>query len=171
MDNLDVIIKKSKSWSDVSRGICGYKGGWMIKKAKEEALSKGIDFSHFVKVNQSEKLYIECPVCFKMFATKKRFNREAKKTCSHSCSNTYFRTKDGIHSYRIRAFRVYGNKCSKCGEDRFHVLEIHHKDKNRENNDIENLEVLCANCHLDTHYKDRSGIYGSNGRKKVNHIL
>ena len=26
-------------------------------------------------------------------------------------------------------------------------LELHHKDGNRYNNDLENLEILCPNCH------------------------
>jgi predicted HNH restriction endonuclease len=33
------------------------------------------------------------------------------------------------------------------------ILGVHHKDRNRHNNDISNLEVLCPNCHSLEHLK------------------
>ena len=35
---------------------------------------------------------------------------------------------------------------------------VYHKDTNRENNDISNLEVLCANCHAIEHWENKSSI-------------
>jgi hypothetical protein len=46
-------------------------------------------------------------------------------------------------------------ECARCGYDNSLVLEVHHKDRDRENNSIENLEVLCANCHKLEHDDDR----------------
>lgn len=44
-------------------------------------------------------------------------------------------------------------KCERCNYDDHPAgIEIHHKDRNRENNSIENLEVLCAICHRIEHY-------------------
>lgn len=54
-------------------------------------------------------------------------------------------------SYRDKAFKEYGKVCQECGYDNEHALEVHHIDKNRENNDISNLKVLCANCHTLIH--------------------
>ena len=59
--------------------------------------------------------------------------------------------------------------CSKCGEDRWYVLDFHHKDKNSKESSVANLlvnnrsikvvlkeiekcDVLCANCHREFHY-------------------
>lgn len=46
-------------------------------------------------------------------------------------------------------------ECARCGYDNALVMEVHHKDRNRGNNAIENLEVLCANCHRLEHDSDR----------------
>ena len=46
-------------------------------------------------------------------------------------------------------------KCSICGYDK-HMgsLHIHHKDHNHLNNDENNLDVLCANCHMEYHHNN-----------------
>ena len=59
----------------------------------------------------------------------------------------------GRSSYKQIFFRQYkGNiKCTICNIKDKRVLIIHHKDKNRKNNLIENLELLCRNCHYLKH--------------------
>ena len=50
--------------------------------------------------------------------------------------------------YRYIAFRIYPHKCAVCGwEEDERILEVHHKDMNRENNSDDNLIILCPNCH------------------------
>ena len=41
--------------------------------------------------------------------------------------------------------------CAACGSVK--KLNVHHKDRNRKNNDYSNLEVLCPNCHSIEHMK------------------
>jgi len=41
--------------------------------------------------------------------------------------------------------------CEKCGGD--NNLDIHHKDENYQNNNIDNLICLCRSCHLKEHRK------------------
>jgi hypothetical protein len=59
----------------------------------------------------------------------------------------------GEASYKQSFFRNYTKerKCIRCGNKEERVLVIHHKDKNRKNNLIENLELLCRNCHYLRH--------------------
>ena len=39
-------------------------------------------------------------------------------------------------------------RCSRCGYDvEPRILGVHHIDRDRDNNDLSNLEVLCPNCH------------------------
>jgi hypothetical protein len=42
-------------------------------------------------------------------------------------------------------------KCARCGISDKRVLVVHHKDGNRRNNDIKNLERICCNCHAILH--------------------
>lgn len=46
-------------------------------------------------------------------------------------------------------------KCECCGLSEWMgkpiPLELHHKDFNHYNNNIDNLQVLCANCHMQAH--------------------
>jgi 5-methylcytosine-specific restriction endonuclease McrA len=58
---------------------------------------------------------------------------------------------NGKFSYREKAFRELEHKCAECGYTNVDALEVHHIDKNRDNNDISNLVILCANCHTIRH--------------------
>jgi 5-methylcytosine-specific restriction endonuclease McrA len=45
-------------------------------------------------------------------------------------------------------------QCNRCGYDaEIKILGVHHKDRNRKNNALNNLEVLCPNCHSLEHAK------------------
>lgn len=62
--------------------------------------------------------------------------------------------------------------CVKCGESRFYVLDFHHRDRNEKINDITSLikggsqetllaeidkcDLLCANCHREFHFLERT---------------
>jgi len=120
-----------------------------------------IDTSHFTPngLPKVSKIVKQCLNCGAEFHTEPRSTKE-QVTCSRACSNTYFRSGpdhgnyiDGVSSYRKKALLHYGEVCMKCGYSNARVLEVHHKNKNREDNSIDNLEVLCANCHTLEHYK------------------
>lgn len=57
------------------------------------------------------------------------------------------------HSFKLRLWKegFFEKKCSRCGvEDWFgkwNHLQLDHIDGDRSNNTIENLRILCANCH------------------------
>lgn len=118
--------------------------------------------------NKSKVIVKICPVCKKEFNTIKYAtkNKNEKTTCSYSCSNTYFRsgTNNGRYqfghgtNYRNIAFNELPNMCNRCSILDKEVLIVHHIDRNRNNNDISNLEILCANCHMKEHKTPNSSV-------------
>ncbi len=67
--------------------------------------------------------------------------------------------------YRERSLALYGWICARCARefeaDTLHLLTVHHKDGNHENNppDGSNWENLCAYCHEAEHTKGILGDY------------
>ena len=63
-----------------------------------------------------------------------------------------------------------GHICESCGLSEWLgkpiALEVHHRDGNNKNNDVENLELLCPNCHAQTEYYRGHNI-NSQGKEKV----
>lgn len=67
---------------------------------------------------------------------------------------------DGRHSYREIAKRGSILECNRCKwKEVPGVLKVHHRDRNRDNNTIENLEILCPNCHDIEHFSRCDGNY------------
>lgn len=60
------------------------------------------------------------------------------------------RYKLGIKQ-RLKLIKKAGGKCENCGIDDPVVLTIHHKDGNPRNDNPDNLQVLCYNCHIRLH--------------------
>lgn len=57
--------------------------------------------------------------------------------------------KNGIGTYSEKGFEELGRMCNRCGSEE--NLCVHHKDENRQNNELTNLEVLCRSCHAKEH--------------------
>lgn len=64
-----------------------------------------------------------------------------------------------IDGRRINYRKVVDIKeCGRCGFNQVaEILIVHHKDRNRKNNSIINLEVLCPNCHDLEHFYKKDG--------------
>ncbi len=86
-----------------------------------------------------------------------------KKTCSRSCANKHRtgirykigRPNDKVVSQQALKKRLSGKRgyvCERCNYNIFLILQVHHKDRNRDNNKLNNLELLCPNCHAEEHY-------------------
>lgn len=65
----------------------------------------------------------------------------------------HYGTGNGLSSYRSTAISTYGCTCQRCGYNKHEAaIVVHHRDHDRSNNSISNLEVLCANCHAIHHW-------------------
>ena len=120
----------------------------------------------------------------------KELNRKQNKYCSNKCQTEYQykeyikcwksgEENGGRGTYQLSSYieryirEKYGNKCCKCGWSETNPftnnipLEIHHKDGDYTNNDEDNLELLCPNCHsLTDTYKNALNHKGREGRNK-----
>ena len=116
-----------------------------------------IDPPKYSAPSKYQKITKLCPVCNKQFITLLNYKRE-KVVCSYSCSNTFFRSGEqngnyGSNHYRNICFRNHEKKCCICGFN--YIVEVHHMDCNKENNDPTNLVPLCPNHHQMFHSKHR----------------
>ena len=90
-----------------------------------------------------------------------------KKTCGRSCANVHRAgikyhlgsPRDKVKSERalkIRLLKARGGNCERCGYHKQEILQVHHKNKDRSNNNFNNLELICPNCHCEEHYLEKS---------------
>ncbi len=63
---------------------------------------------------------------------------------------------------KIRLLQQRGDKCERCKYSNTKILVVHHKDRDRTHNDLDNLELICPNCHHKEHYSERSWVNGYN---------
>ena len=117
------------------------------------------------KSNRKEK---PCIVCKKPILA--HFN---KITCSRSCANIHRtgikyklnRPRDKVVSQRmlkLRLIKLRGKSCEICGYNKIEILHVHHKDRNRRNNNLDNLKLICPNCHYEEHHLEKSWLKGLN---------
>ncbi len=114
--------------------------------------------------NHVTKLTLVCAHCSKEFTrnraeVNKRVKNKDIHFCSRECKDLAVHYMDAIRpahygtseEYRAIAFRYLKHICNRCNYSDIRALEVHHIDRNRHNNDISNLEILCANCHTIEH--------------------
>lgn len=96
-----------------------------------------------------------------------------KKTCSRACANKH---REGIkykmnrphdkvvyqQGLKLRLLKIHGKQYQRCGYSKVEILQVHHKDKNRGNNNLKNLELICPNCHFEEHLLEKSWLKGYN---------
>lgn len=118
-----------------------------------------------LNIAKGNSIELHCDHCGDLFIrakSKLELSKSGKYFCSRKCKDTaqkymieiqpdHYGQITGHTTYREKAFKTYLPLCNRCGYSNKEALEVHHKDRNRENNEISNLEILCANCHTIEH--------------------
>ena len=119
------------------------------------------DVSHFATHHNQRKYDViekVCPVCTKKFKTRSGQSKE-KTTCSRSCANVFFKSGQangnykGTH-YRTICFSLHEHKCAICDEK--NIVEVHHFNGNKSDNNPLNLIPLCPTHHQYWHSRFRN---------------
>lgn len=123
----------------------------------------------FFKNKLSGKLHSYCKECKRELdrnSYKKEGNERAKKI-RHNAIESIKRAKEYVRLYK------QNSKCSKCGDDRWYVLDFHHLYDKKDNisflvskgpsikkieNEIQKCIVLCSNCHREVHYLNKKNM-------------
>jgi hypothetical protein len=106
---------------------------------------------------ESQKIKKQC-LCGQVFTGR-------KKHCSKSCANkarigsiyTGIETKNKyrkIQRLKEELIRTRGCKCERCPYNKEQILVVHHKTERAKggSDSLDNLELLCPNCHAEHHY-------------------
>ena len=148
-----------------------YRKPSQIKRNKEQV------FCSMTCYGFSQRKEKPCVVCGKMIMSK--FN---KRTCDRSCANInragvkykIGSPRDKVKSQqalKIRLLEKKGKKCEKCSYNKYEILQIHHKDRNKNNNELNNLELICPNCHYEEHFLKNSWLRNKIEKNTKKNIL
>lgn len=110
--------------------------------------------------------YVKCCVCkTKVYKELNDLNKSLSKKyfCTRKChlkllssikvGKNHPNWKYGEFTYkRILKNSSIDKKCVLCKKDDKRILIVHHIDKNRKNNKVNNLSWLCYNCHYLVHH-------------------
>lgn len=151
------MIEHYKRNPNSSCAVCGKP---IYKRPAELNRNKGRVFCSMACYGISCRKETPCSVCGKAILAGLN-----KKTCSRVCANiartgisyTGRRLKDkvvGARAIKIRLVEARGARCERCGYNRVEIIQVHHKDRDRNNNELGNLELLCPNCHYEEHHSD-----------------
>lgn len=136
------LISQSSSWAEVIRALNRQPSGGLQRHLKTCAARYGISFQHFTgRANSGGKT-------------------EKRPLQDYLCLNGPDITTTKLRKRLIRE-EVKEARCEDCGCTHWlgdeAPLELHHCNGNHRDNRLENLRILCANCHAVTERTSRMG--------------
>lgn len=166
------IEKPLKDFHKDARGILGVRADCKECRSSKTRKPKELHLPNVAQENKScekcgddykpnsnrQKYCLDCQNSIHKDRCKKYYKRTYKKIgYSHLKLRNANAYKTGIGIYqKLKRMSIDELKCERCGSTN-HLL-VHHKDRNRDNNKISNLELLCKSCHQQEHLiRDEKG--------------
>lgn len=114
-----------------------------IKKSKEIIPKRTYGKQQFI-------IPMTCMLCGKVELKKKKLTCDFRcKECKPVWKSFSNKKRLSIRKYGLNVLSLDLSKCNICGF--IHLIDIHHKDFNKQNNELSNLICLCPNCHMLIH--------------------
>ena len=133
LEQIKSAVKESINFTEVLEKLGVPRQGNNTSTLKNILISNNIDYSHFTgRARVYETTYIQAS----------EYLDNSKKIKSSKLKE------------KLLKENLIENKCALCGIDSWKgkslTLQLHHIDGNHENNNLENLQLLCPNCHSQT---------------------
>jgi len=133
-ETFKTLVKDNTKWGNLAMA-CGYvrDGGRFFLVRRIEKL--GLNTDHFDDVTPADDIFVVDSKFTSSGEIKKRLIRDFDRAyeCA-GCQNENFTKCDGVLMWKKKKI----------------VLQLEHKNGNRTDNRLENLEFLCPNCHSQT---------------------
>ena len=125
------------------------------KESQHYTWEKRIFCSH--KCNAlTKRIKKQCCWCNKdLLIIRSKAKTNKKLFCNRHCYDQYYDNHIGkkLKKTSRKYINLISNKSCVCGVKEEFLLQLHHIDGNPQNNKNENLEIVCANCHIKRHLR------------------
>lgn len=131
------IVKQSKSYAEVIEGLNGSKSGTAYKTLKKYISKYGLNIEHFDP-----------------YANKKDTSKRAPLN-EVLTKNSKWKIHNQVMKKRLIEAGTKEDKCEMCNQSNNHnnlplVLQLDHINGDNRDNRLENLRIVCPNCHTQT---------------------
>lgn len=104
------------------------------------------------------KRAVECETCGSdVLVSESRARRNERRGLKFYCNMQCYRLKHKLNKRLKRNTAFFQDLLERsacgCGVSEIYLLTIHHRDGDNKHNNLENLEIVCANCHIRRHLK------------------
>ena len=133
-ESLEIAIKNNKCYTDVLRELGISYRGRNIDTLKAKIVEYNLNTDHFTFVSKTKG---------------QQKYKEAKNYLKRGSNIKSFKLKEKLFRDGLKE-----NKCENCGISEWNGnplnCQLHHIDGDPTNNTLENLQILCPNCHAQT---------------------